>query len=145
MLADNLKRLRKSKGLSQEALAERLHVTRQTISKWENGLSVPDADLLIRLAEILEVTAGDLLGGPVEPPEDQDQMARQLEQLNLLLAERNRRSRRIWRVVAGILIAFAVFTVLMIVLNVAAFQSFRTQTQAPQIVQGASEQVEYLE
>ena len=53
MFHENLKKLRKAKGLSQEALAERLHVTRQTISKWENQLSVPDADLLIRLAEIL--------------------------------------------------------------------------------------------
>lgn len=145
MLAENLKRLRKSKGLSQEALAERLHVTRQTISKWENGLSVPDADLLIRLAEILEVTAGDLLGGPVEPPEDQDQMARQLEQLNLLLAERNRRSRRIWRVAAGILIAFAAFLLLTFILGTVAFQSFHTQTQEPQIVQVTSVPEEYLE
>ena len=51
MLAENLKALRKAKGLSQEELAARLHVVRQTVSKWEKGRSVPDADLLIRLAE----------------------------------------------------------------------------------------------
>ena len=55
MFSENLKTLRKQKGFSQEELATRLHVVRQTISKWEKNLSVPDADTLIRLAEILEV------------------------------------------------------------------------------------------
>lgn len=124
MFHENLKKLRKAKGLSQEALAERLHVTRQTISKWENQLSVPDADLLIRLAEIFEVPVSRLLGREVEPSAEADPIAGQLEQLNLLLAQRNQRNRRIWRVVAGILIALAVLTVLMAVLHFAAFQSF---------------------
>ena len=53
MFGENLKTLRKQKGFSQEELATRLHVVRQTISKWEKNLSVPDADTLIRLAEIL--------------------------------------------------------------------------------------------
>ena len=47
MLSDNIKRIRKSKGLSQEELAIKLNVVRQTVSKWENGLSVPDSDMLI--------------------------------------------------------------------------------------------------
>ena len=58
MFADNLKTLRRARGLSQEELAGRLHVTRQTISKWENALSVPNAELLLRLAEELEVEVG---------------------------------------------------------------------------------------
>ena len=49
MLSENIKRLRKAKGLSQEELAVKLNVVRQTVSKWEQGLSVPDADLLIKL------------------------------------------------------------------------------------------------
>ena len=49
MLNENIKSLRKSKGLSQEELAIKLNVVRQTISKWEKGLSVPDSDLLISL------------------------------------------------------------------------------------------------
>lgn len=61
MLAENLKALRKAKGLSQEELAARLHVVRQTVSKWEKGRSVPDADLLIRLAEELDTTSAALL------------------------------------------------------------------------------------
>ena len=62
----NLKTLRKQKGFSQEELATRLHVVRQTISKWEKNLSVPDADTLIRLAEILEVSVSELLGTKIE-------------------------------------------------------------------------------
>ena len=58
MLGENIKVLRKAKGLSQQELAERLHVVRQTVSKWEQGLSVPDADLLVRLADCLEVSVG---------------------------------------------------------------------------------------
>ena len=68
MLGENIKALRKAKGLSQQELAERLHVVRQTVSKWEQGLSVPDADLLVRLAEALEVTVAELLAWKgVEP------------------------------------------------------------------------------
>ena len=65
-----------------------------------------------------------LLGREVEPSAEADPIAGQLEQLNLLLAQRNQRNRRIWRVVAGILIALAVLTVLMAALHFAAFQSF---------------------
>ena len=66
MFGENLKMLRKQKGFSQEELAARLHVVRQTISKWEKGLSVPDAEMLIRLAEILEVSVSELLGEKLE-------------------------------------------------------------------------------
>ena len=129
MFADNLKTLRRARGLSQEELAGRLHVTRQTISKWENALSVPDAELLLRLAEELEVPVSRLLGGPVEEEPAPDQVAAHLAELNRLLADRNRRSRRIWRVVAGVLIGLAAATVLLILLNAAAFRSITTDTE----------------
>ena len=129
MFADNLKTLRRARGLSQEELAGRLHVTRQTISKWENALSVPDAELLLRLAEELEVPVSRLLGGPVEEEPAPDQVAAHLAELNRLLADRNRRSRRIWRVVAGVLIGLVVATVLLILLNAAAFRSITTDTE----------------
>ena len=138
MFHENLKRLRKARGLSQEELAVRLHVTRQTISKWENALSVPDAHLLIRLAEIFEVPVGDLLGGPVEPSADQDRVAQQLEQLNALLAQRNRRGRLIWRVVAGVLIAMVLSTLLLLALSAAAYRGLSTQVQEPVIVEGTT-------
>ena len=129
MFADNLKTLRRARGLSQEELAGRLHVTRQTISKWENALSVPDAELLLRLAEELEVPVSRLLGGPVEEEPAPDQVAAHLAELNRLLAERNRRSRRIWRVVAGVLIGLVAATVLLMLLNAAAFRSITTDTE----------------
>lgn len=119
MFNDNLKILRKEKGLSQEELAERLHVVRQTVSKWEKGLSVPDADLLIRIAEIFETSVSTLLGDTVEPSENNNIIAQKLEQLNLLFAEKNRRSHRIWRIVAIILITIVVMTVLLMVFNFA--------------------------
>ena len=125
MLQENLRTLRKARGLSQEDLAQRLHITRQTLSKWENGLSVPDAQLLLRLAEILDVPVSELLGGPVETEErEEDAVARHLERLNLLLAERNRRSRRIWRIVAGVLIGAVVLTALTLLFSLVAFHSF---------------------
>ena len=129
MFADNLKTLRRARGLSQEELAGRLHVTRQTISKWENALSVPDAELLLRLAEELEVPVSRLLGGPVEEEPAPDQVAAHLAELNRLLAERNRRSRRIWRAVAGVLIGLAALTVLLMALSAAAFRSMTTDAE----------------
>lgn len=129
MFAENLKALRRARGLSQEELAGRLHVTRQTISKWENALSVPDAELLLRLAEELEVPVSRLLGGPVETEEAPDQVAARLAELNRLLAERNRRSRRIWRAVAGVLIGLAALTVLLMALSAAAFRSMTTDAE----------------
>ena len=50
MLKDNIKSIRKAKGLSQQELAVKLNVVRQTISKWEQGLSVPDSDMLIAIS-----------------------------------------------------------------------------------------------
>lgn len=103
MFGENLKTLRKQKGFSQEELATRLHVVRQTISKWEKNLSVPDADTLIRLAEILEVPVSKLLGTKIESENVASDVAEQLSRINEQLAIKNRRSRRIWKVVAIVL------------------------------------------
>ena len=65
MFGDNLKKVRKEKGLSQEALAEKINFVRQTISKWEKGLSIPDGDMLIKLSQVLEVPVETLLGSKV--------------------------------------------------------------------------------
>ncbi len=75
MFQDNLKALRKKKGITQEELAARLNVVRQTVSKWEKGLSVPDSELLIKLAEILEVPVSRLLGSKIEAEEQPDALA----------------------------------------------------------------------
>ena len=65
MLNENIRALRKSKGLSQQELAIKLNVVRQTISKWEQGLSVPDSEMLISLSEVLETPVSKLLGETV--------------------------------------------------------------------------------
>lgn len=61
MLNENIKNLRKAKGISQEELAVRLNVVRQTVSKWERGISVPDSGMLISLAEELDTSVSVLL------------------------------------------------------------------------------------
>ena len=108
MFGENLKTLRKQKGFSQEELATRLHVVRQTISKWEKNLSVPDADTLIRLAEILEVSVSELLGEKIENENTASDVAVQLSRINEQLAIKNRRSRRIWKVIALIVVVAVV-------------------------------------
>ena len=67
MLNENLKQLRKSKGLTQEEFALQLGVVRQTISKWEKGLSVPDSEMLIEISERFDVPVSTLLGDTIEP------------------------------------------------------------------------------
>lgn len=124
MFSKNLKQIRKEKGISQEELAARLNVVRQTISKWEKGLSVPDAELLIKLSEILETSVGTLLGDTIEAAADKNVISQQLEQLNAQLAEKKRRSRRIWKTAAIVFIILAVLSVLLYAGGIATFHSF---------------------
>ncbi len=80
MIGEQIKTARKAKGVSQEELAVRLGVVRQTVSKWENGMSVPDADVLIQIAELLDVPVSQLLG--MEPESGVQDMAGELARLN---------------------------------------------------------------
>ena len=91
MLNENIKRIRKSKGLSQEELAIKLNVVRQTVSKWENGMSVPDSSMLIMLADELNTTVSKLLGEPISEPTTDDLkiLSEKLEVINLQLAKRS--------------------------------------------------------
>lgn len=90
MLNENIKALRKSKGLSQQDLAAKLNVVRQTISKWEQGLSVPDSDLLIALSEALETPVSTLFGETVVEAEVDEvkALSEKLEIINLQFARR---------------------------------------------------------
>lgn len=128
MFSHNLKTLRKQKGLSQEELAVRLHVVRQTVSKWEKGLSVPDAVLLSQLAEILEVNVATLLGENVPDDKSQNELAEQLARISEKLASRNRRSRRIWRIVLWVLVGWLGLNLLLMALGVVNFSSLSTNT-----------------
>ena len=112
MLSENLARIRKEKGLTQEALAVKLNVVRQTVSKWEKGIAVPDADTLCAIADALDVSAAQLLGQPEKTEKtDMASIVEVLAQMNEQLAVRNRRTANIWKflflaslVVIGILI-----------------------------------------
>lgn len=97
MLNENMKAIRKSKGLSQEELAIKLNVVRQTISKWEHGLSVPDSDMLISISEVLETPVSTLLGETVAESEVDELKAisEKLEIINLQLAQRKTMRRKI--------------------------------------------------
>lgn len=125
MLQENIKAFRQKKGMTQEELASRLHVVRQTVSKWEKGLSVPDAELLIRLAEVLEVSVAQLLGGEAETATEEkpDAMIEQLSRINEQLAIKNRRAKRLWKIVAWILGAIAALIILSLVFGVAVFST----------------------
>ena len=130
MFSENLKAYRKAKGLTQEDLAVRPHVVRQTVSKWEKGLSVPDADLLVRLAEVLEVSVSQLLGAGGPPGAPADQVAEQLARINEQLAIKNRRAKRIWQCVAGVLIGLVVLTLVLVLLNAVAFGAYDPEVQS---------------
>ena len=121
MFSQTLQTVRKNRGMTQEELATRLNVTRQTVSKWEKGLSVPDAELLVRISEILETDVETLLGASKVEQRSQSELAEQLARINEQLAVKNRRSRRIWRTVGIVLIAVAAFWTLLIVLGFAVF------------------------
>src|SRR5665647_1430091 len=118
MFSENLKTLRKQKGMSQETLAQQLNVVRQTVSKWEKGLSVPDADMLIRIADLFEVSVSELLGAKIEEEKDVNEIATQLAMLNEQLANRSRRNRKILK---GVLIGIVAVVLIIIIVYVAAF------------------------
>ena len=117
MLSKNIKAKRKAKGLSQEELAVKLNVVRQTISKWEQGLSVPDSDMLISLSEILETPVSVLLGETVIEPtaEDIKVISEKLEVINLQLAHRKVTGKKIlrWIFISLCLIIITIFVILL--------------------------------
>ena len=99
MLKDNLKTLRKNKGLSQEELSIKLNVVRQTISKWETGLSVPDAEMLVTISELFETPVSEILGESIEEKETNDLkvISEKLEVINeqLSISQKQKRKRKI--------------------------------------------------
>ena len=115
MLKENIKTLRKQKGLSQEELSLKLNVVRQTVSKWEQGLSVPDAEMLVALSEVFETPVSVLLGETIseESPDSLKEISQKLEIINLQLAQKRERTRRIWH---WIFICLAVISILAFII-----------------------------
>ncbi|MDR1703748.1 MAG: helix-turn-helix transcriptional regulator [Clostridiales bacterium] len=141
MLNENLKTLRKRKGLSQEELASRLNVVRQTVSKWEKGLSVPDADMLIRVADIFEISVSELLGARLDNEEDINIVAEQLSRINEQLAIKNRRSHRIWKTIGIIFSIIVAINIILAVLGIATFNNSK-KIDVSVVDQGADSQID---
>ena len=120
MLKENIKSLRKSKRFSQEELAIKLNVVRQTISKWEQGLSVPDAEMLIKLAEVFDTTVSTLLGKNISDSkvDDLKAISEKLEIINLQLSQRKNERRKIihWLLISLCIIIIIIF-ISLILLN----------------------------
>lgn len=113
MLKENIKSIRKSRGLSQEELAIKLNVVRQTISKWEQGLSVPDSEMLISISEVFETPVSTLLGENISESkvDDLKAISEKLEIINLQLLQRKIRRRKMinWMLIllcASVIISF---------------------------------------
>ena len=130
---DAIRHLRERRHLTQRELAERLNVSDKTISKWEKNLSVPDADTLIRLAEILEVSVSELLGTKIENENVASDVAEQLSRINEQLAIKNRRSRRIWKIVAIILAVIVLVNIFIAVFFSVPDLNSNTQNNQPAI------------
>ena len=105
MLNENIKAIRRAKGISQEELAIKLNVVRQTLSKWERGLSVPDSDMLMALSEALDTPVSTLLGETVTEPtaDDLRALSEKLEVLNLQFARKAAARRRALQVLLALL------------------------------------------
>ena len=118
MVKENIKQLRKSKGLSQEELAIKLNVVRQTISKWEQGLSVPDAEMLISISEVFEIPVSTLLGEniPESKVDDLKAISEKLEIINLQLLQRKNERRKIvhWLLILLCVIIMIIFIALFL-------------------------------
>ena len=116
MLNENIKAIRRSKGLSQQELAVKLNVVRQTISKWELGSSVPDSDMLISISEVLETSVSTLLGENVIESEVDDLKAisAKLEVINLQLAQRKTTGKRVlhWLLISLCAVTAVIFAIL---------------------------------
>ena len=120
MLKENIKSIKKSKGLSQEELAIKLNVVRQTISKWEQGLSVPDAEMLISISEVLETPVSKLLGENISESkvDDLKAISEKLEIINLQLSQRKNERRKIvhWLLISLCIVTIVIF-ISLILLN----------------------------
>ena len=119
MLNENIKTIRKAKGLSQQELAVKLNVVRQTVSKWEQGLSVPDSDMLVLISDTLETPVSTLLGENIAEIEVDEikAIAEKLEVINLQLAQKKTSRRKVlhWLLISLSIVIVLTFSVLTII------------------------------
>ena len=142
MFNENLRKIRKEKGYTQEELAAKVGVVRQTVSKWEKGLSVPDADILRKIAEILDVDINILLGDEIAVDvdnfnglnsnkkkniDDNNVVEKQLTKISEQLAIKNKRNRKIWKTIGMVILAIVIFNIFLVLFNVTTSKSISTQ------------------
>ena len=139
MFGDNLKTIRKAKGYTQEELAIKLNVVRQTVSKWEKGLSVPDADTLCKIADALETSISELLGSEINTEINRNEVAEQLAKISEQLAIKNRRSKKIWKIIGITLLAIIVVKIIWVVLAMIAFNSYKYSENSTVIEENVEE------
>ncbi len=140
MLQDKIKELRKSKGMTQEELAFKLNIVRQTVSKWEKGLSVPDADMIIEISELFEISVSELLGAEIKAENEIEVnlIAEQLSRINEQLAIKNKRGQNYFKILLIILFVVFILPIILVailsVINLIGFTAFsQEQTVTTQI------------
>lgn len=123
MLNENIKLIRKSIGLSQEELAVKLSVVRQTISKWEQGLSVPDSEMLVSISEVFETAVSTLLGETIAETKADDlkTISEKLEVINFQLSQQKNSRRRLWH---GLFISLSLVIVIIFAFLIALNSSY---------------------
>lgn len=142
MFNENLKKIRKEKGYTQEELAAKVGVVRQTVSKWEKGLSVPDADILCKIAEILDTDINMLLGDEITASVDNlnglnndekknitnnNIVEEQLAKISEQLAIKNKRNKKIWKTIGIALLVIVIFNIFLALFNVTTSKSISNQ------------------
>jgi putative transcriptional regulator len=130
MLGENIKMYRQKKQFTQEKIANRLHVTRQTVSEWEKNYSVPDADMLVKLAEILEVQTSRLLGTATSEgetsQETENALAEQLAHIAEQMAIKNRRSKHIWKIIGIVVAIIIAVSIIITALSMVSFSYIKS-------------------
>ena len=139
MFGDNLKTIRKAKSYTQAELAIKLNVVRQTVSKWEKGLSVPDADTLCKIADALETSISELLGSEINTEINRNEVAEQLAKISEQLAIKNRCSKKIWKIIGIILLAIIVVKIIWVALGMIAFNSYKYSENSTVIEENVEE------
>lgn len=134
MLCDNIKNLRKERGMSQEELAIRLNVVRQTVSKWEQNLSVPDSDMLVKLAEVFGVTVGTLLSEETE--KQKETAVQEIQQDKCTACKKKSKKRKVMTAVAVVLLV-AAFLILFNIILAYFIYPFWRQSNSIAIIGGA--------
>lgn len=108
---NKLYNLRKQKGLSQEELANRLNVSRQTISKWEVGDSTPDMEKLIAISDMFGISLDELVMDKVPARKDESLSKSEIvgELKDKILSDESKKRTKKWIKIAGIFLGIIVF------------------------------------